>query len=180
MRLRNTHESYGAVSRLLHAAIAMLLLGQLPIGWYMARLSDEDVLYWRLLEWHIAAGLVLFALLLLKSGWRVVSPQPALPPALTAWERRAARLVHAALNLALVIIPLVGVLCVISDGEPVSLYDIVEIPPVGQFSDALRDALFDLHAWLAYGSAALVALHVLAAFKHHFLDRRASLRRIAF
>jgi cytochrome b561 len=180
MYLRNTRESYGLISRLLHALIAVLLLSQIPIGWYMAGLSDESVVYWRLLELHVVMGLGIFTLIAVKGVWLSVSPYPALAPALADWERKAARLVHVALNSAVAIIPVLGLLCVASDGEPVNLYDVVEIPAIGQFSKGVRDTLFDLHAWLAYGCAALIAAHVLAALKHHFIDRRGSLRRIVF
>jgi len=180
MTLRNTRESYGSVSRLLHAVIALLVLGQIPIGWYMAGLSDEDAVYWRLLELHVTLGLGVFTLAVIKAVWLSVSPNPELFPALAAWERSAARFVHAFFRVVLVVLPVIGFLCVASDGEPVNLYDIAEIPPIGEFGKGLRDALFDLHAYLAYGCAALIAGHILAALKHHFLDRRGSLRRIAF
>lgn len=180
MSLRNTRESYGSVSRLSHAVTAVLVLSQIPIGWYMAGLSNEDAAYWRLLTLHETLGLGVFTLAVVRTVWLWISPNPELPPLLTAWERNTARLVHVFFRVALLVIPVIGFLCVASDGEPVNLYDLVKIPPVGEFGDDLRDALFELHACLAYGFATLIAVHILAALKHHFLDRRVSLRRIAF
>jgi cytochrome b561 len=119
-------------------------------------------------------------LMVIKTAWMWISPYPELSPALSAWERNAARFVHAFFRIVLVVIPVIGFLCVASDGEPVNLYDIIEIPAVGQFDEDLRDVLFDLHAYLAYGVAALIAVHILGALKHHFLDRSGSLRRISF
>lgn len=180
MMLRNTRESYGLVTRSLHAVIAVLVLGLIPVGWYMSGLSDEEPAYWRLLELHETLGLGVLMLAVARMIWLAVSPAPALSPALAAWERNAARLAHTFFRVALAVIPVIGFLCVASDGESVKLYELVEIPPVGQFDKGVRDVLFDLHAYLAYGCAALIAVHVLAALKHHFLDRSASLRRIVF
>ncbi|MGE0373539.1 MAG: cytochrome b [Gammaproteobacteria bacterium] len=180
MIIRNSRESYGLVSKLLHWLIAVPVLGLIPLGWYLGGLSEESVLYWRLLELHETLGIGVFTLALARIGWRGISPNPDLPSILPAWERVAARLVHLFFILALVFIPVLGFMFVASDGEPVELYLSVEIPPVGQWGKGTRELLFDLHGYLAYICAVLVAVHVLAALKHHFIDRRSSLRRIAF
>jgi cytochrome b561 len=180
MPLRNTRAEYGLISKLLHWSIALPMIVLIPIGWYMTGLSDEDVWYWRLLELHESLGLIVFALILIKLVWLLRSPNPALMPGLAAWERLAARCVHAFFIAATVFLPVTGFLYVASDGEPVDLYNIVEIPAVGEFSKAVRDRLFDLHEYVAYTCAALILVHILAALKHHFLDSKGSLGRIAF
>ncbi len=180
MSVRNTRESFGVVSKLLHWLIAVPVLALVPVGWYMSGLSEESILYWRLLELHETLGIGVFTMVLTRLAWRRISPNPELPSTLLPWERRTAGLTHAALVCALAIIPVLGFLFVASDGEPVELYGIVEIPPIGHWGKGLRETLFELHGYAAYGCAMLVAVHVLAALKHQFLDRRSSLRRIAF
>ena len=50
MQFRNTPDDYGLISKLLHWLIAAVMIGLIGVGWYMVQLSDEDVLYWRLLR----------------------------------------------------------------------------------------------------------------------------------
>lgn len=180
MSRRNTRESYGLVSKLLHALVALLMFVQIPVGWYMAGLSDESIVYWRFLELHEVLGLTVLVLIIGKVLWRMVSPNPEISPALAGWERAAARVVHSVFIFALAFIPVLGFLYVASDGEPINLYDLVEIPSIGQFGKDMRNALFGLHRFMAYSCAVLIVVHILAAFKHHFIDGHGSLRRIAF
>lgn len=180
MPVRNTRESYGLVSKLLHWLIAVPVLSLIPVGWYMGGLSEESTLYWRLLELHETLGIGVFTLILAKIGWFVISPNPVPPSTLLAWERNAARLTHVALVCVLAFTPVLGFLFVSSDGEPVELYGLIAIPPIGHWSKETREILFDLHACAAYACAILAAVHILAALKHQFMDRRSSLRRIAF
>jgi cytochrome b561 len=180
MPLRNTRAEYGLISKLLHWSIALPMIALIPLGWYMTGLSDEDVWYWRLLELHESLGLLVFALILVKLVWLRASPNPTLAPGLAAWERLAARCVHGFFIAAAVFIPVTGFLYVASDGEPIDLYRLIEIPAIGEYSKGVRDVLFDLHEYAAYTCAALIVVHILAALKHHFLDAKGSLRRIAF
>jgi len=43
---------------------------------------------------------------------------------------------------------------------------------------ALADRLVQVHQWLNWSLAALVAIHVAAALKHHLIDRDATLLRM--
>lgn len=180
MPVRNSREAYGLVSKLLHWLIAVPVLALIPVGWYLGGLSEESVLYWRLLELHETLGISVFVLTLARIAWRGISPNPGLSSGLLPWERKAAALIHGALVAVLACIPVLGFLFVASDGEPIELYGMVAIPPIGQWSKGTREILFDLHGYAAYACAVLVVIHVLAAIKHHFVDRRSSLRRIAF
>ena len=180
MNIRNTKQDYGLISRILHWLIAVSIIGLIPMGWYMTRLSDEDVLYWRLLDLHEVVGLALLVLVPLKFMWLFLSPNPPYSSDLAAWERRAARAVHVFFLIAMALIPLSGFLFVASNGEPIELYGVITIPDIAQFSKSVRGTLSDIHYYLSYVCAALIVLHMLAALKHHFMDMNGSLRRITF
>lgn len=178
MNLRNTPDEFGLISKILHWLIAVMVICQIPIGWYTSGLDEETVLYWRMLDVHIVSGLTIFTLAVVKWPWMMLSPRPAFLPDMTVRERAAARIVHGFFNIALVIIPVIGFLYVASNGEPINLYDVVEIPDVGKFTKNVRNALYDAHMILAYSCAALIVLHIAAALKHHFIDRNDMLRRM--
>lgn len=178
MRIYNTPDDYGLISKLLHWLIAAAMIGLIGVGWYMVRLSDEDVLYWRLLDLHEAVGMGLLVLVPLKAMWMIVSPNPRFLPTLAPWERCLATAVRWLFIFAMLAIPLSGFLFVATNGEAVKLYDLITIPNIGSPGKATRDLLSDVHYYASYGCAALVGLHVLAALKHHFLDANRSLRRM--
>jgi len=178
MKVRNSGEDYGLVAKLLHWLIAVVFVCQIPIGWYMTGLSDEQLLYWRLLDLHIVLGLSLFLLVPLRLGWQLVDSNPQLSPALAPWERHAARTVHLLLLIAMVILPLTGFLFADSNGEPINLFNWVEIPDLGQFSKPVRKGLGGIHYYVAYTCALLIVVHVLAVVKHRFLDANQPLNRM--
>jgi len=180
MTLRNSQEEFGLVAKLLHWLIAVIMIGMIGVGWYMVRLSDEDLLYWRLLDLHEAVGLSLFILLAFKLLWMRVSLQPRYLPSLAVWERLAALSVRWLFLIAILVIPLSGFLFVATNGEAVTLYDVITIPDIGEAGKTTRDWLSDVHYYVSYGCAALVVIHMLAALKHHFVDGDETLRRMMF
>lgn len=178
MHIRNTKEDYGLIAKVLHWLIALVMITLIAIGWYMVSLSDEDVLYWRLLDAHEAAGLSLFILLPLKIVWMRISPNPGYESSLAEWERLIATAVRWLFMLAVLVIPLSGFLFVATNGEAVHLYDLITIPDIGTVSKGVRDRLSDIHYYVSYGCAGLIVIHILAALKHQFIDGNRSLRRM--
>ena len=176
--IQNTSTRFGLVSKILHWLIALVMIGLIIIGWYASGLDDETVLYWRMLDLHITFGLGMLVLFLIKVSWMFVSPTPDYVASLASWERISARTVHKLFLLAIVLIPLVGFMYTASDGEPINIYDVIEIPDIGQFSKGVRSSLYDIHMYAAYTCAVLIVLHIMAAFKHHFIDMDDTLRRM--
>ena len=74
--------------------------------------------------------------------------------------------------------PLTGYVISTSAGDGIAIFGWFEVPAVLPKSEALRDAAVELHYYLAYGTAALVLLHVTAALKHQFVDRDDILSRM--
>ncbi len=180
MNIRNNNDQFGLIAKLLHWLIAVTIIALIPIGWYMVKLSDEDIWYWRLYDLHLALGLGLLLLVTLKFAWLLFSPNPLPLPELADWERWASRAVHVFFRIAMVLIPLSGFIFVATNGEPIELYNVITIPDIGRFSKTVRDVLGDIHYYLSYGCAALIVAHMLAALKHHFVDLNNSLRRMTF
>lgn len=176
--LRNSPAGYGLVSKLMHWLLAALMLGLAALGWYMVDLSYFDPWYHDALEWHKALGMTVLVLAIGKAAWLVASPPPALTGALPRWQRVAARSVHVALFAAMLLLPVTGYVISTSDGKPVSMFGLFDVPAVLPRATGVRDAAIDLHFYAAYGMVALAAAHALAALKHQFVNRDGTLARM--
>lgn len=168
---------YGAVAQLLHWLTALLLPGSFALGFYMVGLAvSPDTL--RLYSYHKWLGVTVFAVVLLRLGWRLWSPPPPLPASLPAWERQAAPIVHRLLYLLVLAVPLSGWLMSSAKGFQTVYFALLPIPDVVGKNAALGAALEELHGALNKMLLLAVCLHVAAALKHHYLDRDGILLRM--
>ena len=144
----------------------------------MATLSDEDPLYFRLLDLHQAVGLILLTLFFIRLGWGLVTTYPIQLASLSGWERRLATMVHKIMLLILVLNPLSGYLFVTAQGDEVNIYDVFEIPAVMTLTQTVADWVMVLHMGVAYVMTVIVGLHTAAAFKHEWIDKYPVVRRM--
>ena len=113
----------------------------------------------------------------LRLIWRGIARAPALLPA-PVWQRRLAHLSHILLYALMFAIPLSGWLMSSAGGFTVNYLGVLALPDLVGKDKALFETLKDVHETLNFTLLGLVILHVLAALKHHFVDRDARLRRI--
>lgn len=176
--MSETEPRYGHVTRCLHWTVAVLMIGLLWLGWYLAGLSYYDRWFYTSLEWHKALGMVALVAGVVKVIWAAGSHGPPPLESTAAWERSGTRTVHVILFAMMVVVPVTGYMISTSAGDGISMLGWFEVPAVLPKSERMRDLAVELHYYLAYGTAVLVAIHVLAALKHHFVDRDATLRRM--
>lgn len=167
---------YHPVSMALHWLLALMILASLVVGLTMTGLPFSPTRL-RLYNWHKWAGVTILALSALRLLWRLAHRPPADLP-MAAWQRRAAHGAHAALYLLFFAVPLAGWAYSSAAGFPVVWFGVLPLPDLVAPDRALSESLKLLHQWLAYALAAVVALHVAAALKHHFVDRDGLLLRM--
>lgn len=178
MKLRNTTQAYGVITRILHWVVALLIVGLIGLGWWMVGLSYYDRWYHDALEWHKALGMIVLVLGSAKVAWFLASPRVAFAEGLAAYERVAARVVQGLFLLLMVLIPVTGYLISTSAGDGISMFGWLEVPALVSKNDAVRDTAIAVHYYAAYGAAGLVILHAGAALKRQFIDRDGTLRRM--
>ena len=161
---------YGAIAQIFHWLTAVGVVAGFTIGLIMVDMAFSP-LQLKLFSWHKWIGVCVFALLLLRLAWRVGHPPPPLPASTPAWQRLAAQLTHGALYALLLLIPLSGWLMSSAKGFSTVLFGVLPLPDLLDKNEALGDRLADVHWWLNKSLLALVILHVIAALKHHFVDR---------
>ena len=169
---------YGLVTKCLHWSIAGGIVGLIALGAYMVGLTYYDPWYHRALHWHRAVGVIVLGLALSFLLWKRLSPSPALPASVPAWQRKSATAVHHILVLAMVLMPVTGYLVSTSAGQPIPMFGGFELPVLLRVGESTRDLLIQVHYYCAYGTLGLAAMHAGAAFKHQFVDRDGILARM--
>ncbi|SDJ94639.1 cytochrome b [Microbulbifer yueqingensis] len=178
MAARNSEHRYGWVAIALHWLMAPAIIGMFALGWWMRQLSYYDPWYRQGPELHKGIGILLLALLLLRLAWKAINPRPGDMPGQARWQVVTARFAHGALYLLLLAIMVSGYLISTADGRPINVFGWFEVPATLQGFDNQEDLAGEVHEVLAWSLMGLVALHALAALKHHFVDRDATLRRM--
>lgn len=128
--------------------------------------------------WHFMLGLCVLVLVTLRLAMRLVSgPAPATDPQPGVWQRRIASLMHLALYLFMVAMPLLGWLLLSAEGDPIPFFGL-QLPPLLGESKALADQLKDIHETIGTIGYWLIGLHAAAALVHHYLVRDNTLVRM--
>ena len=75
MIIRNSSKGYGLVSKMFHWATFIVLIVQVPFGFYLVELefSDQRI---DLENVHILIGISIFYLVLIRLIWKVFNPKP--------------------------------------------------------------------------------------------------------
>jgi len=167
---------YHPVSMALHWLLALMILGSLGVGLCMTGLPFSPARL-KLYNWHKWAGVTILVLSTLRLLWRLTHRPPADVP-MSARQQRAAHAAHAALYGLLFAVPLAGWAYSSAAGFPVVLFGVLPLPDFVGPDRALSESLKPLHQWLAYALAAVIAVHIVAALKHHFVDRDGLLLRM--
>lgn len=168
-----TIDRYPASLRILHWLRAVLILGLLWAGWHMTGLDDQAPEKFELYyPWHKTFGVLAFLVVLAQLIIRWRQPHlPEPPPSLAPYEQALSKLVHRATYVLLVLVPLMGYSMsstfTMSDGIPFFGAHLPELLPK---NDKWFTVFQWLHKTLAYTLLGLVALHIVGALKHRFLD----------
>ena len=178
MVLKNSESHYGWVSIGLHWLIAVTIIALYALGSYIVELSYYDPAYKTLPAIHKGVGVLLFGLIIARILWSTINSKPAPVGEVPTLQRRIAILVHQLLYLLMLIIPITGYLISTADGRPIDVFGLFAVPAIDFGLNQQEELAGTLHLWSANTMAGLVALHALAALKHHFINRDQTLVRM--
>ena len=175
--LKNTPERFGLVSISVHWLSAVVIFGLFGVGYWMVDLSYYSDWYRTAPHYHQSVGLLLLLLSLFRILWKFISPNPELI-ANSETERMAAHAGHYVLYLLLLVILFSGYLISTADGRGIDVFNWFTLPSLGELFSNQEDLAGDIHKYVAYALMGFVALHILAALKHHFINKDNTLRRM--
>lgn len=175
MRLHNTPDRYGALAQLLHWLVALGVVVQFVLAYYMEDLPNGPFKF-EMYNLHKSIGVTILALAAVRLIWRWLNPVPALPPGRPRWEHVASHASHAGLYALLFAQPVTGLLQVLYAQFPSYIWG-VKLPRIA-VDPATADIFGAVHYYLHWVILALVAVHAAAALRHHFVLRDDVLTRM--
>jgi cytochrome b561 len=183
--------TYTPMARGLHWLIALLIVTQLPLGFYMSYRGNEmpsvdasgkpvlgvwDALTGFLYSSHKLIGLTILALVVLRFLYRLTRgaprPDPTVPSALTG----VSHLVHWSLYALLFAVPILGYFA-ISYGNYLDVFGI-HLPAITDKNEDLSKQVFRWHELGAILIIVFVGVHIAAAIFHRFFRKDRVLERM--
>ncbi len=176
---------YTAVAIVLHWAIAIAIILNLGIGWWMHEAIDaaasraQAVTAFQL---HKSIGLLVLVLSFLRLAWRWLNPPPPLPATMGPASRRLAVLVHWLFYALMIAVPLTGWVMVSLQWRgdaplnvPTLWFGLFEVPHLFALHESAAElragwwaTALSSHELLANLTALLLIAHIAAALIHHF------------
>ena len=167
---KNSSDSYGNISKVLHWAMAIIIIGLMVVGLYMTGLDREDPSRRDLYHLHKAFGLMVIFLAIIRIGWIFISHPPQLPAGLKVWETKLAKSAKHLLYLLILVVPASGYVMSTLLGYPVDVFGLFEFPMLLDKNKDMGELFRSVHWIIAYIMIAILALHIAGALKHRLID----------
>lgn len=164
---KNVRSSYSFRSQVMHAIIAVMVLGLLIVGYFLNKLSGS----WQNQAYmlHKSFGILVFCLMFLRLFFVFKDGRPKLAATIPAWERVLARTVQFSLYFVLLAMPLSGWIMSVADGYIPSFFNWFNLDlPFIPLDKAVGHQFSNYHYFLAWVIFVLVVLHLLGNLKHYF------------
>ncbi len=175
---------YAPAARKFHWWVALLILLQFPIAFYMIYRSEEmmgvndkgepvkgvwDGITNTLFSSHKTIGLLIFVIVLLRLGYRLANGVPRSDPSVPAALTGVSHLAHWSIYALLILIPIGGYIG-ISYGRYLDVFG-VTLPAITDKDDKMAEVVFGYHGLAATILLTLVSVHIGAAIYHKFVRK---------
>ncbi|MBV2181501.1 MAG: cytochrome b [Castellaniella sp.] len=127
--------------------------------------------------WHETLGLTVFCLFFFRLAVRRTFGIPPITPEPLAWQHTAARVMHWALYLFLILTPVLGWITLSAQGKVVPFFG-YEWPALMGPDKAWGHDLKEIHETIGNLGYYLIGLHALAALYHHYIVGDNTLQRM--
>ena len=175
--LKTTVGKYTFTAIAFHWLLAVLIVASFSFGLFMVELPFSPARI-KQYNWHKWAGITILMLSAARLLWRLSHRPPALNVSIPVWQKKVSHATHLLLYALFFAAPLAGWAYSSAAGFPVVYFGLISLPDLVSPNPELAAALKLTHQTLVYSLAALVSLHVLAALKHHIIDRDGLINRI--
>ena len=159
---------------MLHWLSAILLLVQIPLGFYLVdldfgeqRINIENI--------HVIIGLSIFYIVILRLVNKILNPTPKLNPSIFKGQVFLAKMNHMLLYLAILSITVSGILKKLFNGETLIIF-FKEIQIKDNFE--LADQFYNIHILSNYTILVLIVIHLMAVIVHRLFFKDNLLKKM--
>ena len=175
MQVFNSFGKYGLLAKLFHWITFVVLILQIPFGFYLVGLEFSDRRI-DLENIHILIGITIFYITLLRLIWKFFNSSPTDGNSFFKGQIIIAKINHFFLYLSIFTITISGVLKKLYMGEKLNFLFFRYGFNKDNFQ--LADLYYEVHIYANYLLIVLVALHILAVIVHHFIFKDKILDKI--
>ena len=159
-------KNYSFRSQIMHAVIAITVLGLMAIGMTFKFLPGAAYF------WHKSFGLLVLLLMIFRIAFIFKDGRPDLPKKLAHWEKKLARKVQYSFYFLLVLMPLSGWIMSSASGHTPSFFGLFDLPFPGiEKNKAVESFFVWSHYYLAWIIGVMIVLHLSGNIKHYFIDK---------
>ncbi len=172
---------FSRIAKFLHWSVAGLIVGQYVLAKLAenAKHNDEILQQLALLANHKSVGITILVLAIIRLIYRTRMPAPSLPLSMSAWQVNASKASHILLYGFLFALPISGWLMSSAKAYSVSWFNVLALPDFVAPNESLAEQLHAVHYYLAEALFVIALIHILAALKHHYVDKDSVLTRMA-
>ena len=175
MKIVNSSEEYGLLAKMFHWVTFVILIAQIPLGFYLVGLEFSDRRI-DLENIHILIGITIFYFVLLRLIWKLFNPSPKSEHNFFKGQNLIAKTNHFLLYVGIFAITISGVLKKLYMGEKLNFFIFQYAFKESNFQ--LADSFYVVHIYANYLLIALVGLHILATVAHHVFFKDKILKKM--
>ena len=177
MNWKNTDDHYGKVSMAFHWVMLILLIAvfatiELRVIFEKGTESREAIK-----ALHFMLGLLVFILVWIRLALRFKQVNPKISPSMSDKQELLAKIMHGALYVLMIVLPIIGWLTVSAAGKELFFFGI-EVPSLIAKNKDLAHQLEDVHKTIGEVGYYLIGLHAIAALFHHYVQKDDTLTRM--
>ena len=175
MSFLNSQKDYGLLAKLFHWITFIILIAQIPFGFYLVGLEFSDRRI-DLENIHILIGIAIFYITLFRLVWKFFNSSPTEGNSFFKGQIFIAKANHFFLYLSIFAITISGILKKLYMGEKLNFIFFNFGFEKDNFQ--LADSFYIVHIYANYLLITLVILHILAVVAHHFIFKDKILKKI--
>ena len=175
MSIFNSHKEYGLLAKLFHWITVIILILQIPFGFYLVGLEFSDRRI-DLENIHILIGIAVFYITLFRLIWKFFNPSATDGNSFFKGQIFIAKVNHFLLYLSILTITISGILKKLYMGERLNFLFFEY--GFNQDNFLLADTFYEVHIYANYLLIALVTLHIFAVIIHHVVFKDKILNKI--
>ena len=175
MRIFNSLQEYGLLAKLFHWLTFVVLILQIPFGFYLVGLefSDERI---ELENIHIIIGITVLYVTIFRLIWKFLNPNPASSTNVFKGQAFIAKANHFLLYISILLITSSGVLKKLYMGEVLNFF--LFKFGLKETNFKLADSFYQIHIYSNYTLISLIVLHIIAVIVHHTIFKDKILKKI--